>query len=410
MLLSTKSNVDFAMQMSKGSTEHSAKVYREILPQLDKSYTIERVSLNELPLRAASFVVEHFVLEITDSTKERHTRAPVGGYCEGDIHASFRRRWHMSITSLIRISLLVCVALFPGFSFAQDVKVPQFANFPAKQTYSGNPAPVILRTSEERMFRTRLKDAAKEPPNFAGDYVLTAWGCGTTCLAGAVVSLRTGRVIFLPGSICCWDGEGDRLLFRENSRLLIMAGIVNQEGEHGAHFYEFTGNGFQHLKTIPVANRHQVNSSTPKVSEISPTEHEKVGTTARVDSQILEITTLANRVKTLAYQCRQGRERNKITEAFTRSVLEPTVVGDSLRESLAASGLLEKALKGPEPDPNECILMSKEAAQLQASNAKFRDLLLTQDSYNASKYILVRDAVTEALVEVAQANVARHSR
>lgn len=316
----------------------------------------------------------------------------------------------MSNTSLIRISLLVYVALSPGFSFAQDVKVPQFANFPAKQTYSGNPAPVILRTSEEKMFRTRLKDAAKEPPNFAGDYVLTAWGCGTTCLAGAVINLRTGRVTFLPGSICCWTGEGERLLFRENSRLLIMAGIVNQEGEHGAHFYEFTGDGFRHLESIPVDNRLQANSSTSTVSEASPTEHEQLGTRAKADRQILEIATLAKRVKALAYTCREGRERNRIAEDFTNSVLELTVEGDRLRESLAAEGLIEKALRGPEPDPHECILMAKEAAQLQASNAKFRDQLLTQESYNESKYILIRDAVTEALVAVAQANVARYRR
>ncbi len=155
-------------------------------------------------------------------------------------------------TQHLRLAVFACIAFLPGFSIAEQAKAPQFASFPANRTFTGDPAQVVLSTSEDRMFRTRLREATKSPPNFAGEYVLTAWGCGTTCLQGAVINLRTGRVVFLPGSICCWKGEGERLLFRENSRLLVMAGVVNETGEHGAHFYEFTGDRFRNLKTIPV--------------------------------------------------------------------------------------------------------------------------------------------------------------
>lgn len=136
---------------------------------------------------------------------------------------------------------------------SEDNRIPQFRDYPASNTYVGKHAEVVLSTADEKAYRTRLREATKQPANFAGEYVLTAWGCGTSCIYGAVVSLKTGRVVFLPGSICCWNGEGENLEFRINSRLLVAAGVINEESEHGAHFYEFTGREFRHLKTIPVA-------------------------------------------------------------------------------------------------------------------------------------------------------------
>lgn len=135
---------------------------------------------------------------------------------------------------------------------AGQTRVPQFQSYHVSNFYIGKPAQVVLSTADERNFRTRLREASKQPANFAGEYVLTTWGCGTTCTQGAAVSLKTGRVVFLPGYICCWHGDGERLDFRINSRLLVAAGLINEEGEHGFHFYEFTGREFKHLKTIPV--------------------------------------------------------------------------------------------------------------------------------------------------------------
>lgn len=45
------------------------------------------------------------------------------------------------------------------------------------------------------MFKTRLTQAGAQPPNFAGHYRFTAWGCGSKCSAGAVIDLQTGRII-----------------------------------------------------------------------------------------------------------------------------------------------------------------------------------------------------------------------
>jgi hypothetical protein len=48
------------------------------------------------------------------------------------------------------------------------------------------------------MFRTNFKEASRQPPNFAGHFRVTTWGCGTACLDGGIVDLSTGRLLPLP--------------------------------------------------------------------------------------------------------------------------------------------------------------------------------------------------------------------
>lgn len=75
---------------------------------------------------------------------------------------------------------------------------PRFDDFPVKGTRHGPNAPVKLRTRSERMFTTNLKNAGKGPPNFAGRYRMTYWGCGSFCSAGALIELPTGEVFQPP--------------------------------------------------------------------------------------------------------------------------------------------------------------------------------------------------------------------
>ncbi len=86
---------------------------------------------------------------------------------------------------------------------------------------------------------------------------MAIFGCGTNCIYGAAVSLKSGRVLFLPGSISSWYGEGDSLEYRLDSRLLIAKGEINEGNPHGLHYYEFNGKTFRHIKTIPVIKNIQ---------------------------------------------------------------------------------------------------------------------------------------------------------
>ena len=153
-----------------------------------------------------------------------------------------------------KISLLVFLFLSSAYTFGQS-RIPQFKDFPAQGGYAGKNAPVII-TSKDRMYRTRLNEAAQQKPNFAGHYILTTWGCGTGCLTGAVIDANTGKVHWLPHTICCWneverDDSFTPIVFRVNSRLIVFTGIRNeQDGDQGAHFYEFGTTGFKHIRTI----------------------------------------------------------------------------------------------------------------------------------------------------------------
>ena len=77
-------------------------------------------------------------------------------------------------------------------------KLPKFEDFPVTKAWTGPPAAVKLTSQEERLFRTALREAAKQPPNFAGHFRFVSWGCGTNCLGGAVIDLETGEVVQPP--------------------------------------------------------------------------------------------------------------------------------------------------------------------------------------------------------------------
>lgn len=73
---------------------------------------------------------------------------------------------------------------------------PQFADHPAEGIYTGAPAQVDFTTEPSaRTFRTRITDAAKDGPNFAGHYTVVTWGCGTSCQGNAVVDAESGAIV-----------------------------------------------------------------------------------------------------------------------------------------------------------------------------------------------------------------------
>lgn len=134
---------------------------------------------------------------------------------------------------------------------SSESEPPKFSHY-LSEPYDGPRASVNLVSDFDKNFRTRIRGTQSQPVNFAGEYVLSTWGCGTSCSMGVAVSSRTGRVVALPGTACCWKGEGERVIFKKNSRLLVLAGLINEGGKYGAHFYELKNDQFVHVKTIVV--------------------------------------------------------------------------------------------------------------------------------------------------------------
>src|SRR4029453_14494804 len=123
--------------------------------------------------------------------------------------------------------LRACTAAWAG-------ALPQFAAYPAPLAHPGKNAEPDLSTQEARSFRTRLREAAKERPNFAGQYILTTWGCGTSCVMGAVIDAQSGRVTFLPATVCCLsmavDDGFSPVAARLTGRLIRLSGLLDEKG------------------------------------------------------------------------------------------------------------------------------------------------------------------------------------
>lgn len=149
------------------------------------------------------------------------------------------------------------IALFVGtLSVTAQTGTPRFTDYPVSERYTGKTAPLVLSRAA-REFRTRLRQAAREKPNFAGRFIVATWGCGTECVEGAIIDARTGHVFMLPFSLCCWAATGvdesfKPVEFRPNSSLIVLSGARNEkEGDLATRFYRFQKNRLVLLKSIP---------------------------------------------------------------------------------------------------------------------------------------------------------------
>src|SRR4051812_47260047 len=103
---------------------------------------------------------------------------------------------------------------------------PKFSDYPA-EIYKGKVAKPILDTADKRNFHTRINEAAKGRPDFAGHFIIVKWGCGASCLGGAVLDAKSGVVDFLPRSVCCSSNfDLEPLDYHADSRLLIANGML----------------------------------------------------------------------------------------------------------------------------------------------------------------------------------------
>ena len=137
----------------------------------------------------------------------------------------------------------ICVLLIVGTSgwSEQPTVRPGFKDFAVKQIYTGAPA-VPKLNSDQRTFRTMIREGAKSKVEFAGHYTVPRWGCGSGCSTFVIVDSITGavynafNVADLPLAWMERHGEQQRLKFRRNSRLIKINGCIN---EQNCGFYDY---------------------------------------------------------------------------------------------------------------------------------------------------------------------------
>jgi hypothetical protein len=146
---------------------------------------------------------------------------------------------------------LICLALaIYSAPILADAGTPSFEDCQVAVSTPQKPVHVKLSTAESRRFASRLRDAARQPINFAGQYVLASWGCGAGCVMGGAVDTKSGNVVMLPFTISDWPLEvTEPLSFRKDSCLLVAQGSRNEQG-HGTYYYKFNGRQFDLVKAV----------------------------------------------------------------------------------------------------------------------------------------------------------------
>ncbi len=121
---------------------------------------------------------------------------------------------------------------------------PRFSDFRVPAERIARPArPQIA--PEFRLFRTQIRRAARQGPNFAGRYTFAEWGVGTG-RCWAIIDNRTGIVSGDDkgrSNATCLTTEGSRdqePQFRADSRLLILSGHLGED-RVGVGYYVWTG-------------------------------------------------------------------------------------------------------------------------------------------------------------------------
>lgn len=162
------------------------------------------------------------------------------------------------------------VALLSGLAQTNPPakRIPGFQDYPVAEVFSGSPASPRVVRSYERRYRSAITNGVKkgygvleEPegkerpgPNFAGQYIVVQWGCGTECFQYAVVSARTGRIFQppVPGQHHEYFDTG-YLDFRLRSRLMIVrtnCGMGDAE-RCDRDYFVWANDRFQHLHREP---------------------------------------------------------------------------------------------------------------------------------------------------------------
>ncbi|HLH00946.1 MAG TPA: hypothetical protein VKX49_31870 [Bryobacteraceae bacterium] len=154
------------------------------------------------------------------------------------------------------------VLLAAGIAAGQPL--PSFDRLGVTEVFQGKPVPPRLTTAFARSFRTVIREAAKQGPNFAGWFTIAHWGCGSGCIQMAVIDQKTGAVYKGPFTVLDFgaprrfaDGSDasnvgfEPLAFRKDSRLLAVRGCPEENQNRCALFYyEWTGQSFRLLRPV----------------------------------------------------------------------------------------------------------------------------------------------------------------
>jgi hypothetical protein len=175
-----------------------------------------------------------------------------------------------------RIAIVLAVLTIVGFGQTQSKApasnrsgaIPRFEDFkvptplPPRQGIASvaRPGPQGPGLPDETaaQLNSRLREAAKEGPDFAGHYAVVQWGCGSNCVNMVIVDVQTGSIYSTP-FLGVAGGFSVPLTYRLDSRLFVVTGrleIVDvrdhsfHDGPFRRFFYYWNGNRLKLVTSV----------------------------------------------------------------------------------------------------------------------------------------------------------------
>ncbi|MDK9605829.1 hypothetical protein [Lelliottia wanjuensis] len=153
----------------------------------------------------------------------------------------------------IKISALTLSITFTTHPAIGSDFLPKGRDYPVDSIYTGMPALKVDRSDKfTNEYRTRFRKALNNPVTFAGEYIQTSWGCGSSgCHVEAFINKRTGKALSRAFMVEYVDDNGnsfgeDILYMKKNSRLLVTYEKSDEKGKSYYNYYELK-NGELHL-------------------------------------------------------------------------------------------------------------------------------------------------------------------
>lgn len=131
-----------------------------------------------------------------------------------------------------------------------ETLIPRFEDYSVREQSSKRVSTIRITHAQGKAYRTMLRQAIGQKPNFAGHFVFMEFGCGASCVRSAAIDARTGAVYWLPFTVCCFPVEvKEPIRYRQDSRLIEVRGMRDEKGG-GTYFYEFKGGRFSLVSEI----------------------------------------------------------------------------------------------------------------------------------------------------------------
>jgi hypothetical protein len=161
---------------------------------------------------------------------------------------------------------LLSVAILCSSLAALGQSSMSFRDYSVSLKFRGRPAAPLHNTLNSRFYRTKIREAVENRPNFADHYTLAQWGCGSACVRFSIIDSKDGRVYDFPSTVSWNDEEPSGVIFRRDSRAVHMVGQLDEDGKSRDRWYVWDGHALLmksvqaacHLDTQKCGNRDSI--------------------------------------------------------------------------------------------------------------------------------------------------------